>query len=176
MAPILLALVTGAFIGSYTIVDGLGARAAGSAHGYTIWLSLITALLTVCCVSWLQRDRRTALNPRSRNAGIAAGITGYGSTWVVIWALAPLAMVSAPARNRKQQAGKTGRYAEAMQQLIGPTTTLRLAHRARLDRESIRHAVLMGPNARHIAVPALDVEAAMDVTIDIAMLFARKPG
>ena len=32
--PILLALVTGAFIGSYTIVDGLGARAAGSAHGY----------------------------------------------------------------------------------------------------------------------------------------------
>ncbi|MGZ5904512.1 MAG: hypothetical protein ACXWKQ_04120 [Reyranella sp.] len=100
MAPILLALVTGAFIGSYTIVDGLGARAAGSAHGYTIWLSLITALLTVCCVSWLQRDRRTALNPRSRNAGIAAGITGYGSTWVVIWALAPLAMVSAPARNR----------------------------------------------------------------------------
>ena len=95
--PILLALVTGAFIGSYTIVDGLGARAAGSAHGYMIWLSLITALLTVGCVSWLQRDRRTALSPRSRFAGIAAGIMSYGSTWVVIWALtlAPLAMVSA---------------------------------------------------------------------------------
>jgi drug/metabolite transporter (DMT)-like permease len=95
--PILLALVTGAFIGSYTIVDGLGARAAGSAHGYMIWLSLITALLTVGCVSWLQRDRRTALSPCSRNAGIAAGIMSYGSTWVVIWALtlAPLAMVSA---------------------------------------------------------------------------------
>jgi drug/metabolite transporter (DMT)-like permease len=95
--PILLALVTGSFIGSYTIVDGLGARAAGSAHGYMIWLSLITALLTVGCVSWLQRDRRTALSPRSRHAGIAAGIMSYGSTWVVIWALtlAPLAMVSA---------------------------------------------------------------------------------
>jgi drug/metabolite transporter (DMT)-like permease len=95
--PIVLALVTGAFIGSYTIVDGLGARAAGSAHGYMIWLSLITALLTVACVSWLQRDRRTALSPRSRYAGIAAGIMSYGSTWVVIWALtlAPLAMVSA---------------------------------------------------------------------------------
>jgi drug/metabolite transporter (DMT)-like permease len=95
--PIALALVTGSFIGSYTIVDGLGARAAGSAHGYMIWLSLITALLTVGCVSWLQRDRRTALSLRSRNAGIAAGIMSYGSTWVVIWAmtLAPLAMVSA---------------------------------------------------------------------------------
>ena len=34
----------------------------------------------------------------------------------------------------------------------------------------------MGPNARHIAASALDVAAAMDVTIDIAMLFARKPG
>jgi len=77
----------------------------------------------------------------------------------------------------QQQAGKTGRYAEAMQRLIGPTTTIRLAHRVRLDRESVRHAVLMGPNARHIAASALDVEAAaMDVTIDIAMLFARKPG
>jgi drug/metabolite transporter (DMT)-like permease len=95
--PILLALVTGSFIGSYTIADGLGARAAGSAHGYMIWLSLITALLTVGCISWLQRDRRTALSQRSRNAGIAAGIMSYGSTWVVIWALtlAPLAMVSA---------------------------------------------------------------------------------
>jgi drug/metabolite transporter (DMT)-like permease len=95
--PVALALVTGAFIGSYTIVDGLGARAAGSPHGYMIWLSLITALLIVGCVCWLQRGRRTALSPRSRNAGIAAGVMSYGSAWVVIWALslAPLALVSA---------------------------------------------------------------------------------
>jgi drug/metabolite transporter (DMT)-like permease len=94
---IVLALVTGAFIGSYTIVDGLGARAAGSAHGYMIWLSLITALVIVGSVGWLQRSRRSALSPRSRFAGIAAGIMSYGSAWVVIWALslAPLAMVSA---------------------------------------------------------------------------------
>jgi drug/metabolite transporter (DMT)-like permease len=95
--PVALALVTGGFIGAYTIVDGLGARAAGSAHSYMIWLSLLTALLIVGCTGWLQRGRRTALSPRSRNAGIAAGIMSYGSTWVVIWALslAPLAMVSA---------------------------------------------------------------------------------
>ena len=41
--PIVLALVTGSFIGAYTIVDGLGVRAAGSAHGYMIWLSLLDA-------------------------------------------------------------------------------------------------------------------------------------
>jgi 23S rRNA (guanine745-N1)-methyltransferase len=75
----------------------------------------------------------------------------------------------------QQHAGKTGRYAEATERLVGPSTTVRLVHRMSLDRESVRHAVLMGPNARHIA--ALDVEAAaIDVTIDIAMLFARKPG
>ena len=76
----------------------------------------------------------------------------------------------------QQHAGKTGRYAEAMQRWVGPSTTVRLVQRLSLDRESIRHAVLMGPNARHIAASALDVAAAMDVTIDIAMLFARKPG
>ena len=76
----------------------------------------------------------------------------------------------------QQHAGKTDRYAEEMQRWVGPSTAVRLVHRLALDRESIRHAVLMGPNARHIAASALDGAAAMDVTIDIAMLFARKPG
>ena len=76
----------------------------------------------------------------------------------------------------QQHAGKTDHYAEAMQRWVGPSTAGRLVHHLSLDRESIRHAVLMGPNARHIAASALDVAAAMDVTIDIAMLFARKPG
>jgi len=77
----------------------------------------------------------------------------------------------------QQHAGKTGRYAEATQRLVGPSTTVRLVHRTSLDHESVRHAVLMGPNARHIAASALGVEAAaIDVTIDIVMLFARKPG
>jgi 23S rRNA (guanine745-N1)-methyltransferase len=77
----------------------------------------------------------------------------------------------------QQHAGKSGRYAETTRRWVGPSTTVRLVHRMRLNRESVRHAVLMGPNARYIAASALDVEAAaMDVTIDIAMLFARKPG
>src|SRR5260370_14063310 len=77
----------------------------------------------------------------------------------------------------QQHAGKTGRYAEATQRWVGPSTTVRLVHQVSLDCESVRHSVLMGPNARHIAASALDVGAAsIDVTIDIAMLFARKPG
>jgi drug/metabolite transporter (DMT)-like permease len=95
--PVVLALMTGSFIGAYTIVDGLGVRAAGSAHGYMIWLTLASALLIVVCTSWLQRGRRTPMSPRSRTVGVAAGIMSYGSAWVVMWALslAPLALVSA---------------------------------------------------------------------------------
>jgi drug/metabolite transporter (DMT)-like permease len=97
LRPVLLALGTGGFIAGYTLIDGLGARAAGTAHGYMIWLSLLTAILIVGCVHWLQRGRQTPIGPRSRRAGIVSGIMSYGSSWMVIWALtlAPLAMVSA---------------------------------------------------------------------------------
>ena len=95
--PVVLALTTGSFIGAYTVVDGLGVRAAGSAHGYMIWLTLASALLIVACTSWLQRGRRTSMSRRSRTVGVAAGIMSYGSAWVVMWALslAPFALVSA---------------------------------------------------------------------------------
>jgi drug/metabolite transporter (DMT)-like permease len=97
LRPILFALATGAFVAAYTIVDGLGARAAGSAHGYMIWLSLVTSLLIVGCAHWMQQGRSWRVAQRTSAAGIAAGILSYGSSWIVIWALtlAPLALVSA---------------------------------------------------------------------------------
>ena len=97
LRPFFFALTTGAFIAAYTIVDGLGARAAGSAHGYVVWLSLVTSLLIVACVHWLQQGRSRPVAQRTRTAGIAAGMMSYASSWVVIWALtlAPLALVSA---------------------------------------------------------------------------------
>jgi 23S rRNA (guanine745-N1)-methyltransferase len=76
----------------------------------------------------------------------------------------------------RQQPGKAGRYIDAVQRWIGPPAALRLMHRIRLDRAAVRHAVLMGPSARHIAASAVDLAAAaLDVTIDIAILLARKP-
>ena len=97
LRPLAFALATGVFIAGYTVVDGLGARVAGSAHGYMIWLSLITSVQIVGCAHWLQNGRRAATARRTRIAGVAVGIMSYGSSWVVIWALtlAPLALVSA---------------------------------------------------------------------------------
>ena len=88
LRPLAFALATGVFIAGYTVVDGLGARVAGSAHGYMIWLSLITSVQIVGCAHWLQNGRRAATARRTRIAGVAAGIMSYGSSWVVIWALA----------------------------------------------------------------------------------------
>src|ERR1700730_5160254 len=61
LRPVLLALGTGAFIGGYTIIDGLGARAAGTAHGYVIWLALLTSLSIVASVHWLRQGGRPSL-------------------------------------------------------------------------------------------------------------------
>jgi drug/metabolite transporter (DMT)-like permease len=94
---IMFALATGTCTAGYTVVDGLGARTAGSAHGYMVWLSLVTSILIVGVVYTLQRGPRSKLSRRTSRAGIAAGIMSYGGSWVVIWAMtqAPLALVSA---------------------------------------------------------------------------------
>ena len=91
------AFATGAFIAAYTIVDGLGARLAGSAHGYMAWLSLMTSLAIVACAHWLQGEQRHPVSRHTLHVGIAAGLMSYASSWIVIWALtlAPLALVSA---------------------------------------------------------------------------------
>jgi drug/metabolite transporter (DMT)-like permease len=96
MRAIAFALATGICTAGYTVVDGLGARTAGSAHGYMVWLSLVTSILIVGVVQALQRGAPSA-SRRTSGAGIAAGIMSYGGSWIVIWAMtqAPLALVSA---------------------------------------------------------------------------------
>jgi drug/metabolite transporter (DMT)-like permease len=95
--PVLLALATGCFIAAYTVIDALGARSAGTPHGYMVWLSLLWAIPMSATVCLLQRGRHIPVSEQSRRAGIVAGILSYGSSWLVIWALtlAPMALVSA---------------------------------------------------------------------------------
>jgi 23S rRNA (guanine745-N1)-methyltransferase len=74
-----------------------------------------------------------------------------------------------------QQTDKADRYRAAAARWIGPTMTLRARHRATLDDATVRAAILMGPNARHRATAALGSDAAaMAVTIDLAIVVARK--
>jgi 23S rRNA (guanine745-N1)-methyltransferase len=67
------------------------------------------------------------------------------------------------------------RYSEAARRFIGPTTIHRFCNHAVLDGEAVRGAILMGPNARHLAASVLEAEVgSLAVTFDITVLFVRK--
>jgi uncharacterized membrane protein len=94
---LLYALATGGFIASYTVIDGIGARAAGSPHGYMVWVTFFDAppFLTICLLG-----RKTLIASALRThwrRGVLAGTCSYVAFWTVIWALtlAPLAPVAA---------------------------------------------------------------------------------
>lgn len=91
------ALGTGAIIASYTITDGLGARQAGNALSFAVWLTAGDGLLTFVLVLALRG--RIALRAVSDHLGtaLAGGTMQVGLYWIIILALtlAPMAMVSA---------------------------------------------------------------------------------
>jgi drug/metabolite transporter (DMT)-like permease len=92
----LLSLVAGGFVAAYTITDALGARAAGSPHGYMVWVTLVYAMLVAIAFA-LRRGRGTRLGQRTKRNGFISGLMSYGSSWIAIWAftVAPIAFVSA---------------------------------------------------------------------------------
>jgi uncharacterized membrane protein len=95
--PVILALIASGFVGAYTITDALGARSAGSPHGYMVWVSLLYSALVVGSFQMPQRGRATPVVGSSRRNGVISGLMSYGSSWVAIWAftVAPMALVSA---------------------------------------------------------------------------------
>jgi drug/metabolite transporter (DMT)-like permease len=91
------ALITACFTASYTLVDGVGARIAETASGFTLWMFALDATGMTCFALAVRGKRAiSALLPGWRS-GITAGALSLGSYWVAIWAftLAPLAMVAA---------------------------------------------------------------------------------
>lgn len=91
------ALITAGFTASYTLVDGVGARLAGDASGFTMWMFVGDG---VCMVAYAAVTRGAAgfrrLVPAWRS-GLLAGALSLGSYWVAIWAMtkAPIALVAA---------------------------------------------------------------------------------
>lgn len=91
------ALGTSVFIASYTLTDGLGARANGDAHGYAVWLFLLDGLLMLAVLLATRGvSGLWALRPY-RWSGLAGGSMSLGAYWIVIWAttVAPIALVAA---------------------------------------------------------------------------------
>jgi drug/metabolite transporter (DMT)-like permease len=94
---ILCALATAATICAYTIVDGIGARAAGSAHSYAAALFALDAAPMAALCLW--RYGLEGIKPISKfvGPGFAGGAMSLAAYWIVIWAMtvAPIALVAA---------------------------------------------------------------------------------
>lgn len=96
-AAIRAALITGLFIASYTLVDGIGVRKSGTAIGYVVWQAALAA--SMIALSYLVARRRTPQLPGGK-ASIALAIAGVLSAvayGISVWAMSLAAMGSVSA-------------------------------------------------------------------------------
>ncbi|MEU8719479.1 DMT family transporter [Streptomyces antimycoticus] len=90
------AIATGLSIAAYTVVDGLGVRASGSAPGYIAWLMVLEGFAIPACALFI---RRGALLHQLRPVavrGLLGGLLSVSAYGLVLWAqtqaeLAPIA-------------------------------------------------------------------------------------
>jgi drug/metabolite transporter (DMT)-like permease len=92
-----MALTTGCFIASYSLVDGLGARASGSAIGYYAWLGIANALIFAGFMAVTSPQVLRDLPTRGLKVFLIGGAASFLAYSLVIWAFtqAPIALVTA---------------------------------------------------------------------------------
>lgn len=92
-----LALTTGLFIASYSLVDGLGARAAGSALAYFSWVSLINTGTMALYLAYFRPGTLGRIARHGHFAFLIGGAASFVAYAVVTWAFtqAPIALVTA---------------------------------------------------------------------------------
>lgn len=85
--PVLSALGTAVFIAGYTVSDGIGARQAGLAHSYVVWLFALNAAPMPLVALAVHRHEFRATLRRNWRAGVVGGAMSLAAYWLVIWAL-----------------------------------------------------------------------------------------
>lgn len=90
------ALANAGIIAAYTMVDGIGVRASGSAAAYTLWLFVLTAA-GMLASALPRRDALAAYARRHWRTGLAGGAGTMASYGLALWAMtrAPVAVVAA---------------------------------------------------------------------------------
>ena len=92
-----LALITGCFVASYSMVDGYGARAAGTAVGFYAWETILNALVFSVIVALTSPGAlRTTIRSHKKIMAIGGGAS-FAAYALVVWAFtqAPIAVVTA---------------------------------------------------------------------------------
>jgi len=92
---ILTAMATGIMIAAYSLVDGLGVRAAGTEFGYIGWL-FIMEVFTALFIFLKLGNRLRQISRKTYVYGFLGGIVSAGAYGLVIYAksFSPLGMVS----------------------------------------------------------------------------------
>lgn len=92
----LLAFATGCFIASYSLVDGLGARLAGTPFGFYAWVSIGNGVLFAAYIAVMKPGLLGSLH-KARQTFIIGGSASFIAYALVIWAFtqAPIALVTA---------------------------------------------------------------------------------
>ncbi len=92
-----LALGTGCFIAAYSLVDGYGARLAGSPLGFYGWLTIGNGLAMVLYLAATAPPVLGEIARSGRRAFLIGGGASFGAYALVIWAFtqAPIALVTA---------------------------------------------------------------------------------
>lgn len=90
------ALATGLLIASYTLVDGIGIRRAGSSMAFILWMQAFEAVPLVLFVALRRRDRIApflAVNGwRGVLGGVAGGVMATAAYGIVLWAYGRVAL------------------------------------------------------------------------------------
>jgi drug/metabolite transporter (DMT)-like permease len=91
------ALTNAVFIASYTVVDGLGVRAAGNAASYGLWLFFLIAWPYLGVLLWIRRGRLRRPSRALLWRGLVGGAASVAAYLIALWAMtrAPIAAVAA---------------------------------------------------------------------------------
>lgn len=91
-----LSIITGGFIAAYSLVDGLGAREAGTALGFYGWLSLINAGIFAAIIRIRRPGVLKQLVFKDWQLALGCGGASFVAYAMVTWAftVAPIALVT----------------------------------------------------------------------------------
>ncbi len=93
----LSAVVTGCFIAGYSLIDGLGAREAGTALGFYGWLTLFNSVAFLSFVLIKQPGALKGIATSGKKVFFLGGGASFAAYALVIWSFtqAPIALVTA---------------------------------------------------------------------------------
>ena len=91
-AAVTAAVLTGLCIASYTVLDGVGVRAAHSTTGYIGWLFLLQGPILPLILT-IQRGRPTLRDSQATwRLGLTSGVVSWAAYGIVLWAQTRIAL------------------------------------------------------------------------------------